>query len=108
MPRVFTQTKNRAGRARSCGRCGTEIKPGDSYYKFSFRYGGTHYRCSKHYPRQSELTQSKMAEIYSAIEGAEEDLVKAQSEDDVGTAVQTVADTVRDVAQEYADAAEHF
>lgn len=35
---------------------GTDIKAGDSYYWWKFRYGGKRY--SKTYPKRSELTQS--------------------------------------------------
>jgi hypothetical protein len=74
MPRVNARTKNRAGKERSCGRCGKKIEPGDRYYTWSFRYGGTHFRCAAHYPRPSELTQSKLSAVYAATENLEDQL----------------------------------
>src|SRR3954464_10047336 len=76
VPRVYTQKKSSRGAERRCGRygCGKVIEPGESYFQFSFRYGGTHYRCAEHRPRQSELTQSKMSAVYAAIEDAGDNL----------------------------------
>lgn len=108
MPRVITKTKNRAGRERQCGRCGRKIEPGDKYYTWSFRYGGTAYRCIEHRPRQSELTQSKMSTVYAAIEGATDDLPNADDPEAVAQLVQDVAEAVREVADEYEEAAEPF
>jgi hypothetical protein len=109
MPRVYTQKKNRAGSRRACGRCGKEIKPGEKYYSYSFRYGGTHYRCADHWPKRSELTQSKASEVFSAIEGCEAELDGGlDTIDDIRTAVESVAEVARDVAAEYEEAAEYF
>jgi hypothetical protein len=46
---------------------GTEIKAGESYYWWAFRYGGK--RTSKTPPRQSQLTQS---EFWGAVYGLQE------------------------------------
>lgn len=108
MPRVNTQTRSTRGRAKHCGRCGREIKPGERYFSYSFRYGGTQVRCSEHYPKQSELTQSKLSELYSAIEGAEEEMASAETVDDIVTAVGSVEEVARDLASEYEEAAEAF
>jgi len=46
-------------------------KKGESYYHWSFRYGGKHY--SKTYPRQSQLTQSDfLSQAYSIQERIED------------------------------------
>jgi hypothetical protein len=108
MPRVYTKTKNRAGKERACGRCSHVIAPGERYFQFSFRYGGTHYRCSEHYPRGSELTQSKLSAVYAAVEDAEDQLENFDLASDIEALVQGVADTVDEVAEEYREAAEPF
>lgn len=109
MPRVHAQKKSKGGKRKPiCGRagCGHEIQPGETYFKFEFRYGGFHFRCKDHYPLRSELTQSKMAEVYAAIEDAETSIAQAEAVDDVNASVQTVGETVSSVASEYRDAAE--
>lgn len=110
MPRVNVRTKNRAGAKRSCGKCGEEILPSEKYKSWSFRYGGTYYRCYRTAcaPRQSDLTQSKMAEVYRAVEGAEEDIARAGEISEIKDAVSTVEEATQEVAEEYREAAEMF
>lgn len=113
MPRVTVKKKNRAGADRECGRCGDGIEPGQEYRSWSFRYGGTHYRCMKPgcRPRQSELTQSKMSEVYSAVEEAEETLKGDASTitvADIRDAVSEAAEAVGAVAEEYREADQAF
>jgi hypothetical protein len=110
MPRVNTQTRSTRGRVRRCGRigCGREIQPGEKYYSFSFRYGGTQVRCIDHYPKQSELTQSKLSELYAAVESAEDDMTNADTVEDIVVAVQGVEEVARELAEEYQEAAEPF
>jgi hypothetical protein len=106
MPRVYAQKKSSRGAVRTCGRCGRTILPGEKYYQWSFRFGGTRYNCGDHYPRQSELTQSKMSGVYAAIESAEDSLPGAETVDDVNAIVQATAEEIRSVAEEYSEAAE--
>lgn len=106
MPRVYEKTKIRLGADRKCGRCGKEIKPGDRYLQWSFRYGGTHYRCLEHRPRPSELTQSKMGTVYAAQESLQDQLPGAESLEDIADLMGNLAEEVREVAEEYRDAAE--
>lgn len=106
MPRVHAKTKSNRGRTRTCGRCGKTIEPGERYFTWSFRYGGAHFACSAHYPRASELTQSKMGQVYAALENAEDAVALATDLDDVEVAVQGAAEGVREVADEYREAAE--
>lgn len=108
MPRVLTKTKSTAGAERKCGRCGIKIEAGDTYFSWSFRYGGTHYRCKDHRPRQSELTQSKMSEVYAAVEAAEDELPTTGDVADIRSIIEALAETVESVASEYRDAAEPF
>jgi hypothetical protein len=107
MPRVLEKTKNRAGAERSCGRCGKVIQPGERYLSWSFRYGGTYYRCIEHPPKPSDLTQSKMSGVYAAIESAEVDLPKTEM-DELDDLIHGVGETAQEVADEYREAAEPF
>lgn len=108
MPRVQQKTKNRAGGARTCGRCGEEILAGERYFTWAFRYGGRRWHCHRHPPKRSELTQSKLADVYGAIEDAEDQLASTETVADIEALVAEVAERVREVAQEYEDAAEAF
>lgn len=113
MPRIFQKKKIKLGAERSCGRCGKKIEPGDEYLSWSFRYGGTHFRCLDHPPRRSELTQSKLGEVYAAQETAEDDINRIVIDEDgameaIKEAVQAVIDQIQETATEYMDAAEHF
>lgn len=109
MPRVFTRTKNRAGRERSCNRCGNKIEPGQKYRTWSFRYGGTYFRCTDcPAPRPSELTQSIMSEVYAAVENAEDQLPGAESVADIRGLVEEVEQAAQEVADQYREAAEPF
>lgn len=112
MPRVTVARKNRAGHERSCGRCQQPIEPGQQYRQWSFRYGGTHYRCMRPgcAPRRSELTQSKMGTVYSAVEAAEDELDNGKLDTEAIEALVTeqVAEAVREVAEEYREADEAF
>lgn len=56
---------------------GTEIKAGDSYYWWKFRYGGK--RFSKTPPKRSQLTQSS---FYSTIYDIEDDVIGGATADD--------------------------
>lgn len=93
---------------RTCGRCGQEIVPGEPYRSWSFRYGGTHYRCFRSAcdPRPSELTQSKMSTILAAIEGV--DLSDLNTHDEIEGALEEVATVIEEVAAEYEEAAQPF
>lgn len=95
---------------RVCGAlgCGKEIQPGENYWTWSFRYGGRQVRCTEHPPKQSDMTQSKMGEVYAAVEEAEVDLVAATTIDDIKDAVQSVSEVAQQVVEEYREAAEHF
>jgi cell division septum initiation protein DivIVA len=120
MPRVIKKRANRgATKAKMCGATycrvdeaegGRYIQAGQTYYTWSFRYGGTYYqheRCG--FPRPSQLTQSKVSAIYAAVEAAEDELARLTWEDagkDAQEILGPVAETAREVAQEYRDAAE--
>ena len=78
------------------------VKKGESYYHWSFRYGGKRY--SKTRPRQSQLTQSKWSDIYAAMEEIED----ATDLDALKDAISSAIDTVDNCASEYYDASEPF
>lgn len=117
MPRVATKTKNRGGKQGTygCVRCSQPIEPGQQYMEWSFRYGGT-YRQHAHHgsPRRSQLTQSKLGEVYAAVEGVEEQLSPAgggrgwEEASDLEAMRDEVLEVVEQVATEYEEAAENF
>jgi fructosamine-3-kinase len=110
MPRVRQQRKSARG-VRICGRtgCGKEIQKGEMYYTWSFRYGGRQVRCLDHPPKQSELTQSKLSQVYEAIESFNEEFgAGADNLDDLKAGMENVAEQARTVVDEYTEAAEPF
>lgn len=108
MAKVLTRKKSQAGADRHCDRCGRWITPGETYYTWSFRYGGSRFACKEHYPRQSETTQSIMAEVYSAMESVEDQLNGTETIEDVTALVEEVASAAEEIASQYREAAEPF
>lgn len=110
MPRVHVQTARKSKYRRRCHRCHQDIVPGMRYKSWSFRYGGTYYACDRPEcaPQRSDLTQSKMGEVYAAIETAERSVAEAEDTDDLRAAIDSVVETVDEVAAEYREAAEPF
>lgn len=108
--RVHTRTKQARGASRRCGRagCGREILPGEKYHQFTFFRGAAQFRCADHYPKQSEMTQSRMADVYAAIEDAEEEVDALTTVEEAEELVGRVAEAVEEVAQEYRDADDAF
>lgn len=109
MPRVQSRTKSTRGAPYVCSTCGEPIKPGQEFYYWSFRYGGTRRIHVTHgRPRRSQLTQSAMGEVYAAVESLE-DLMNGDWEfADVEGAVEDLKSTVEEVKTQYEEAAEHF
>lgn len=99
MPRVHVQ---KAGKDYPA----LDIKKGDTYYWWKFRYGGK--RMSKTPPKPSELTQSKMSGVYAALEAMQETVDVATCPDDVSDALTECADEIRSVAEEYRDAVQNM
>lgn len=110
MPRVHTRTKAARGKPYTCSRCGQPIEPGQEFYYWDFRYGGTRRIHKDHgYPRPSQLTQSAMGEVYAAIEAVEDLIADVEwSLEDATQAVQDVYDIAEQVKSQYEEAAEHF
>lgn len=81
------------------------IKKGQLYYKWSFRYGGTHKSAS--YPRASQLTQSKYSGVYAALEGIEDACADSAVEfADLVSTIEDAASDVRCIGEEYTEADE--
>ena len=108
MPRAFLKTKNRGGHhVYKCTRCGDDIIAGQSYYTWKFNRGGRYYQHADHgYPLPSQLSHSKIAQLLDAIQLA--DLGSAESVDDIKAVLQGVADSAREVGQEYSDSADNI
>jgi hypothetical protein len=101
--------------ALRCGR-GDLILKGETYYFFAVGFRGSRqYRCTKHYPKPSELDGSLFSEVLAAQESASDDLAAitwnpGDTADDirqqVDDAIQQVKDAVESVADQYSEASE--
>lgn len=82
-----------------CGRCGCEIKKGDSYRWWKFRYGGKQIRCLeiKCNPRGSELISNP---FQSALAKISEDLSDAFGQAREQTDPTIAISAIRDAAEE--------
>lgn len=106
----------RQGKTLACEKCHRPIEKGEQYRWFTVGYRSRykHVRCmrSECSPRQSEMTPSKMAGVYAAIEGAEDALdalAAGDPEDDASSireAVTGAAEGIEEVADEYREAAD--
>lgn len=94
MPRVHSQKANKDYPDQG-------IKKGDTYYSWSFRYGGTYK--SKTYPKPSQLTQGKLSSAYAAQEDMESAVSAASTLEDITIAADDCANAIREVADEYQD-----
>ena len=99
MPRVHTQKA-----AKDYPDQG--ISKGETYYSWSFRYGGSYK--SKTYPRPSQLTQSKLSGAYSAQEAMEDAIGAATCISDITDAIDQCVSDINDVAQEYRDSKDNM
>ena len=93
-----------------CGKCGAELPKGSAYRWAQGRYTSRKVRCML--PdcgfRDSDLTESKMSEVYAAQEALSDVLGgwDGQELSEIADECVTAAEAIREVAQEYADAAE--
>lgn len=100
--RVHTVQKARAAKKpRSCRRCGHKIEAGETYRWAEPRYGPLLIWCHEHYPRRSELSSSKLGQVWDAQD--EFDVSEVTDIDEIKTAVEAVGEIARDVASEYED-----
>lgn len=116
MSRVYySKFAGRKGATLKCGKCGEPIEKGQSYrwFKVGFRSRTKYIRCWKSgcTPKQSEMTTSKMAGVYAAIEDATANLeaLRGSHEEDtssIKSELESAAQSIREVADEYREAAE--
>lgn len=76
----------------------SDIKKGESYYWWAFRYGGMHR--SKVAPKQSQLTQS---EYLSTMYSFEEEIAELVADDTLQGSVEDIVSRLRDLASEQED-----
>jgi hypothetical protein len=113
MPRVTSVAKAQKSPGK-CGKCGKEIKAGEQYKWWAFRYGGKHVRCATcPMPRPSELTQSKMSGVYAAQENAQDAIYAFRdgshdTADDLTSALESAAEDIRSVAEEYRESQQNI
>lgn len=127
MPRVHTTTKSTRGRTYACIKCGKDITPGQTFYWWEKRFGGTyrqHTACG--YPRPSQLSNRKTAQIEDVLQDLDLTSISYQLPDgfepqeegnaididqvveQITEALSDVASTARDVGQEYEASADNM
>lgn len=106
MSRVITIPNNR--KELTCGHCCETIPKGAGYRWTKPRYGSRKVRCLKASCafKASDLSSSKAAIIHDAIDDARDQILTAESQDDIQSILADVAETAREVAQEYQDASD--
>lgn len=103
---------NKSMKPLTCGRCQADLPKGSAYRHATPGFRGTRLvRCMEFDCRfrQSELTTSKMVDVYAAQEDATdavEGWAGSEGTDELESILQECADRAREVAQEYADAAD--
>lgn len=106
MSRVKTVKNNY--KELTCGKCHQAIPKGAGYLWTKPRYGSRKVRCLK--PacafKPSDLSSSKAAIVHDAIDDARKQIQNAESQDDIQSILQSVAETAREVGQEYQDASD--
>lgn len=108
MARVTQVNAARKDQGR-CSRCGDPIPKGAAYQHASPGFRGSKIvRCLKFECRfrTSDLTTSHLAQVYAAVEGAEDDLAALENPDDVEGILEPVIEAAREVAEMYEEAAE--
>ena len=108
MPRVNIVKKAQKDQGQC--KCGAEIKRGDGYRWWKFRYGGRRVRCMKPgcTPRPSDLTQSEfLGQLYDmedALQAALDDFRNGTSDPgDCASALNDLAQQLRDLGSECQD-----
>ena len=99
-------------KARVCGQCQHTVEPGEAYKYAEPRYGPTKIRCSGCHFRPSDLQDSdKMADLYLAQEGLEDDITAAcyaNDPADLPGALNTAAEAAREVGEAYGESADNI
>lgn len=89
--------------------CGHVIQPGESYTWAKGRYTPRMVHCHQHPNwKRSELTTSKMATVFEAVENAEDSLLSADTLEAIEEILQEVEATRDEVSEEYREAASAF
>src|SRR4051794_27431915 len=101
----YVERARKSKKARTC-RCGHAIKPGETYKWAEPRYGPILVWCKNHSPKRSELTSSKLGQVYDAQD--EFDVSETTSAEEIQDALNTVAEMARGVAEEYSDGIENM
>lgn len=103
-------TVQRSMKPGECDKCGTALPKGSAYrwWKVGFRSRHRYIRCmaAECTPRTSELESSRYADVYAAIEDAQASIALSDDKDDVEQEVQSVADAMNELAEEYQTASE--
>lgn len=107
MPQVHRRVKSTRGRPEfPCRGCSEPIKPGEAFFTWKKRYGGTsYYHVSHGYPKPSMLSNRKTAVIEDAIGDFPQ---SADSIEDIQSAMQAIAETAREVGGEYEESADNM
>jgi hypothetical protein len=109
MPRVEQKTKSKAGEPYRCDQCSEKIVAGQAYFQWKFRYGGIHRQHTSHgRPKESQLTQSKLSGVYSAIESAQMEIDAAEDVDALREALETCRSSVEEVRDEYQESLDNI
>lgn len=101
--RVKLKTKNKGVRVETypCRKCQDPIKAGDKYFEWKHRHAPFSRQHATHgAPKQSELCSGKMSGVYAANEALEE-VISTGNPDELASALESAAESVREVANEY-------
>jgi chromosome segregation ATPase len=83
------------------------VKAGESYYHWSFRFGGKRY--SKTYPKRSQLTQSGfLSELYDLQDGIDDRFKDLKTGEDFDTALQDLISEVEGLRDECQDSLDNM
>lgn len=118
MARVtYVKSARASKKDRRCFTCNTEIGVGESYQHVSLKTGPyssvTRNWCSKHTPRQSQLTSnSRLSTLYSVQENIETSiasfLIEEIDADSLKSDAEAGADEAESVADEYSESADNI
>jgi len=109
MPRITTVQKARKEAGR-CGGCGTDIKKGDPYKWLKKRYGPRKVRCGKCAFKASDHAGGRLAEVYCAMEDAEDQISGWDGEDieELRGYLEEAATNIRDLGEQYQESADNI
>jgi len=95
-----------------CSKCGAEIKLGEPYKWFKNRIGRSSIRrvfCAGCSIRPSDMTtSSKLSDLYLCQETLEDAISEAATTEDLTAALNTAADSAREVAEAYRDSVQNM